>query len=415
MWMTMSSLIAMLSFADLGMGNGLLNAVAQANGRDDRAAIRGFVSSAYAALTAVALAIAVIAATAYPFVAWPRLFNVQSELAAHEAGPAIAAFLACFALNIPFGVVQRVQTGLQQGFWSGLWQCAASLLSLAALLVAIRIEASLPVLVLALFAAPLAINIANAAIFFGVVARDILPTFRCVTWRDMSRIGGSGALFFVLQIVIAVAYSSDNLVITQILGSSKVPEFAVPAQMFGLISTVLNMALSPLWPAYGEALARGDHDWVKQTLHRSIILSVGLAAFLSTALVFAGPGLLKLWVGKEINPPFVLILGLGTWKVIEAGGNAMAMFLNGANVVGLQIGLASAMGGTAIVLKVLLVGRFGVSGAPWSVIVAYCVFVILPLIVMLPNIINRLKLADKSKGAGARALFATEEETLEFE
>ena len=189
----------------------------------------------------------------------------------------------------------------------------------------------------------------------------------------------------------------------------------MPAQMFGLISTVLNMALSPLWPAYGEAIARGDHDWVKQTLYRSIILSVGLAAFLSTVLVFAGPWLLKLWVGKEINPPFLLILGLGTWKVVEAGGNAMAMFLNGANVVGLQIGLASAMGGTAIVLKVLLVGRFGVSGAPWSVIVAYCVFVILPLIVMLPNIINRLKLADKSKGAGARALFATEEETLEFE
>ena len=58
----------------------------------------------------------------------------------------------------------------------------------------------------------------------------------------------------------------------------------MPAQMFGLISTVLAMALSPLWPAYGEAIARGDHDWVKQTLYRSIILSVGVAACLSVGV-----------------------------------------------------------------------------------------------------------------------------------
>ena len=219
MWMTMSSFIGMLSFADLGMGNGLLNAVAQANGRDDREAIRGLVSSAYAGLTLIALGIGVVAAAVYPFVPWPKLFNVQAALTTQEAGPAAAVFLACFALNIPLCVVQRVQTGLQQGFHFGLWQCGASILSLAALLGAIRMEASLPGLVLALLAPPIAINSANAAVFFGVTARDLLPAFCYVTSRDVRRIARSGTMFFVLQIVIAVAYNSDNLVMTQVLGS----------------------------------------------------------------------------------------------------------------------------------------------------------------------------------------------------
>ena len=47
MWMTMSSLVAIFSFADLGIGNGVLNAVAAAHGRDDRATIRGYVSSGF--------------------------------------------------------------------------------------------------------------------------------------------------------------------------------------------------------------------------------------------------------------------------------------------------------------------------------------------------------------------------------
>src|SRR5512146_3561300 len=36
MWMTIGSLIALLSFADLGIGSGVMNGLSAANGRDDR-------------------------------------------------------------------------------------------------------------------------------------------------------------------------------------------------------------------------------------------------------------------------------------------------------------------------------------------------------------------------------------------
>src|ERR1035437_6060231 len=35
LWMTITSVVSLLWFADLGMGNGLLNAIAEAHGRDD--------------------------------------------------------------------------------------------------------------------------------------------------------------------------------------------------------------------------------------------------------------------------------------------------------------------------------------------------------------------------------------------
>lgn len=47
LWMTISLVIAILVFADLGLGNGLLNAVSEANGRDDREAAREYMSSAF--------------------------------------------------------------------------------------------------------------------------------------------------------------------------------------------------------------------------------------------------------------------------------------------------------------------------------------------------------------------------------
>ena len=47
LWMTISSTIAFLTFADLGLGNGLLNAVSKANGLDDQADATTAVSSAF--------------------------------------------------------------------------------------------------------------------------------------------------------------------------------------------------------------------------------------------------------------------------------------------------------------------------------------------------------------------------------
>ena len=167
MWMTMSSLIATFAFADLGIGNGVLNAVAAAHGRDDRAAIRGFVSSGFFALSAVALLLIGAFALAYPFVPWFRIFHVETALARAEAGPALAMLVGCFALAIPVGIVQRVQMGLQRGFMASLWQCAGSLFGLGGLLLAIRCEAGLPWLILAFAGAPFVAALGNSLLFFG--------------------------------------------------------------------------------------------------------------------------------------------------------------------------------------------------------------------------------------------------------
>src|SRR5438132_210743 len=43
-WVTMSSVIAIMSFVDLGIGNGILSAVSDANGKDDQFGVRKIVS-----------------------------------------------------------------------------------------------------------------------------------------------------------------------------------------------------------------------------------------------------------------------------------------------------------------------------------------------------------------------------------
>jgi O-antigen/teichoic acid export membrane protein len=255
-------------------------------------------------------------------------------------------------------------------------------------LVVIAFEGGLKWLVLGLLGGPLVAALMNNLLFFGVIEPGFMPAAKLVSRKEIARIAHTGLLFLVLQVVAAIAYSSDNLVIAQMLGASAVAEYAVPERMFSLITTVLATFLSPLWPAYGEAMARGDHSWVKRTFKRSLLTALCVSAVLSTILVVFGTRIIALWVGHAVDPPMLLLLGFGLWKVIEAGGNALAVFLNGTNVIKLQIVVAVATAAGAIVLKILLVGHMGVAGPVWASIISYTLLCALPLAVMLPNLLK---------------------------
>lgn len=389
MWMTMSSLVAMLGFADLGVGNGLLALVASANGRDDRARIRACAASAYCVLSLVAVAVIATFGLAYPWLDWVRIFNVQTETARMEAGPASAALVCCFALTIPLNVVQKVQSGLQRGFAASLWQCLSSLIGLIGVLVVIHWRGPLPCLVLAFAGAPLLAAALNSVTFFRYSAPDVAPAWRAVSLPTIRSIMGVGILYFVLQVVAAAAYTSDAVIIAQKLGAPAVAVYSVPAQMFGLIGALIAMALMPLWPAYSEAIARGDRTWALRSLKRSLGVSVGVSSILSALLVIMGTQVIALWVGRAVAPPPAqLLVGLGVWKVVEAGGNALAIFMNGANVVKFQVvtALASALAG--VVLKIILVGEIGIAGVVWATVASYSGFVLLPFYLLRRRILG---------------------------
>jgi len=404
MWMTMSSFIAMLGFADLGIGNGLLNAISESNGRDDISSMRRYISSAAVVLTMISVVIFAVFLSLYQTVEWSRIFNVHTPLAIAEAGPATLVFMLCFVINIPATIVQRVQLGLQMGFISNIWQAAGSVMALAAVLIAVHLHAGLYWLVFAFAGSPIVAVILNGLVFFLRSRGDLRPRISLATSQYASRVMRTGLLFFVLQIGVAVAYLSDNAIIAHILGASAVSDYAVPDKMFSAIPVLITMIMMPLWPAYGEAIARGDGTWVRKILKKSLMITFLVSAPISLCLVVFGPEILTLWVGHAVNPSLLLLLGLGTWKVLEAVGNGFAIFLNGANVVRLQVVLTVVMSSCAMALKFTLIPLIGVSGAVWATILAYSFFVMLPYLIYIPKVLDERVASQKKSPQGTAAV-----------
>ena len=389
-WMVISAFVAMLSFTDLGIGNGVLNTVAAAYGRNDTDEIRQAIASGSAVLSAIAATLLSGFALAYPFVAWHRLFNVASPQAQAEANHAIAAFFLCFTIAIPANIIQRVQLGLQRGFLASGWQCAGSLLSLGFVLLVIHFHGGLFALVAALLGGQLCANILNNVIFYTLIRPDIAPRPRDVSHQAARRVMRTGLLFLLLQITTALIFSADTIIITQQLGAAAVPQYAIADRLFGVITMALSMAMTPLWPAYREALVRGDVGWIRATLRKSLIICIVGAGGVSAILCLFNHWIVELWVGKGMHIPLMVVIGFGLWKVIESIGSALGTFLNGAHIIKEQVFIASSTALAAIGLEIILVARFGIAGAVWGKMLAYICFAIIPYGILMPKIMNNI-------------------------
>ena len=390
MWVTITSIVMMLNFADLGVNNGLINTIAGAYGRDDREGARRAVASAFWSLTGITSAFLLCMPLVYPFLNSARLFNVHSPLAVQESGPALLVFFACFALNLPMGTVRAVQTGLQRAYINSLWAMLGSLASLGAMLLVIHLHGGLPLLILGLSGPPLLAAALNGFELFGFSNRELVPAPSGFSREVAVRLFRTGFLFFLCQVFSSLGVQTDNIVIAQIMGAKMVGAYAVPARLFNLVPSLLAMISGPLWPAYADALARSDGPWIRRTFRRIAGGGMAITAMITAVLVIFGNRILALWVGPQVHASIPLLIVLGIVCVLNAFVTPVSILLNGLSQIRIQVFVFMAMSVVNLTLSIIFVKRFGIIGGALGTAVSEALVVILPLSIVVRNSLRKM-------------------------
>lgn len=390
LWLTISSLIACLAFSDLGINNSLMNGISSAHGKDDNALAQRYISSALLFLATIATALALLFALSYHWIPWERLTNIKSPRALAEVAPSAAAFVLCFLINVPLGVTTKVQSGYQEGFSQNLWLLAGNIAGFLGLLLAVSLHASLPVLVLAVSGPPNVVLLANGAYLFGWRHPFLRPTWESCSLPTIKGLARSGFLFLVLQLAYVLSFTSDNVVIAQVLGPKAVAQYGVVAKLFSVVPIMTGILSAPLWPAYGEALSRADYQWARKTLLRSTILVGALSLAIGVPLTVFAPRILHLWVGHEIVASPTLLIGLATWGVIFSVSASIAAFLNAASIVMFQVVLACISCPSNLALSVYLTERVGPAGVVYGSIITQTIIILIPCSFFLRSYLARM-------------------------
>jgi O-antigen/teichoic acid export membrane protein len=369
-WMTVSSLIVVFGFADLGIGNGLLNVISEANGRDDKELAKRAIASSIVFLTTIGLIVAITFTIVYPILDWARLLNISVQENAIEAGQAVAVLVGCMALNLPLLTAQRVQSGYQEGYQASLWLAVGSIFMLIGILLAIYVQAGLPWLVLAAAGGPTLAMGLNWTHQFFFVRRWLLPSIHNMEWKMSRRIAKLGAIWAWFQLMSFVGTAADNLIISHLFGAATVGGYAVMAKLLSglLIAQVLSAAL---WPAFAEALERGDLDWVRKTFRRTLILFSAYGLVSALVMGLASFWIIRIWVGPEMEPSPLMALGFAFWAFITNFFAAIASLMANNRLIRQLTWLTSIGALFSLFLKLFFAPSLGVAGVIWATVVGY--------------------------------------------
>jgi O-antigen/teichoic acid export membrane protein len=374
-WATLVSLVAFAGFLDFGLGNGTMNLVAAAHGRGDRNEIGSILREGRRILLLISSCLAVAFAIALPMIPWSHLLGVPAEMSG-TVRVAVATVLLTILLAVPLNLTLRVQLGLGCGDRAFRWQALGQLLTLALVIALAKQDASLPVLVAAAVATPLLASIANTV----SMARDAEFAGGSIRDRpDLARqIRREGSSFFVLQLAAALAFSADLPLISALRGPTDAGTYAITQRLFLIIPMSLGLIWAPLWPIYRQALVAGDHQWVKKTLSRSLILAVAFAAAGGIAIALGFRLLVSFWEHPPAAVGGWLLAGFAVWCMLEAAGTALAAFLNAASALRFQIVTACVFATICVSGKAWVLAHSGIDAVPWVTITSYTVATIIP-------------------------------------
>jgi len=387
-WLLLITASGLLGFADLGLGNGLLNEVAAANGRDDLGAARRAISSASAALLVLGVVLLGVFLVTLPVVPWSQFLDVRRS-SGTAVTAAVGVFAAATALSIIFGAAPRVRLALQSGWVSNLWSAGGGIISLTAVVVAARLGASLPVLVgAALLGAPL-VAAADSILLFGFQRSDLRPRREWIHRLEATRLVRHGAMFCFLAVAIAVRFESDVLVISHMLGAAAVPQFALPYRIMMLAPGAVSLVMIPLWPAFAEAIARGERYWAERTLKQSLALAIVGTTVVSALVVAIGPIVLAEVMGSAGAPSRELLLVLGLLACVMSASTVLGVFLSATGQLRIQVAAAAVAAPANLALSIALVGPLGVLGPAWGTIITQSLLVLLPVGLVVARTLGR--------------------------
>jgi O-antigen/teichoic acid export membrane protein len=361
-WLTLSSVLAWINYFDVGLGNGLRNRFAESIARGEHEMARIYVSTTYAGLSIIFGSTFLIFLGINPFLQWHEILKAPPDLE-HSLNILAIVTFGFFLLRFTLKLITVILQADQRASVSNIFDPAANVLSLIAILVLIQVsEASLLNLGIILGASPVVLLIGATLYFFSKDYKQYSPLFRLINFKYFKNLASLGVRFFVIQITVVIIMMTNNLIITRVVGPEAVASYHIAYRYFGIILMLFVIITNTYWSAFTEAYVKKDFAWIRKINSNLVKGWLGILFLLALMLVFADT-FYKLWIGKDVEIPFLLSAMMAVFNGVYIFYTIFTYFINGTGKITLQLYTSVAVAVINIPISVFFAKYMGMGAA----------------------------------------------------
>lgn len=307
-WLTMSSMVAWISFFDIGFTQGLRNRFAEAKASGNIKLARIYVSTAYYYIGLIFIVIWILLMLSNQFINWGKILNID-EKTTREVIILAYIIISYFCFQFIFKIINTILIADQKPAQAVMLDLIGQFFSLIAIFVLTKLTSgSLIYLALALGIAPTAVVIGANIYFFNTKYKDYAPSIQFVNNKYAKDIMTLGVKFFVLQIAAIVQYQTILFLIAHYFDPLQVTSYNIAYKYFGILQMGFLILVTPLWSSVTDAYSSGDLDWIRNAVKKYLFILIPFILMGAGMLLVATP-IYNLWLGKDvITVPFTISL-----------------------------------------------------------------------------------------------------------
>lgn len=336
-WLTLSSIIAWLSYFDLGFAHGFRNRFAEAKAKKEIYLAKEYVSTTYAILFLLFSFLFFIVLIVNKFLDWAAILNIDpcynTEL------QFVFGILACFfCLNVVASVFTTMLMADQKPALASLIQTGGQLFAFITIYILTKTTVgSLTALALAFSGIPCFLLILISIILFCATKyKMIAPSIKCIRFSLTKNILGLGGQLFIITISMLFIYQFINIIISRIVGPEAVTQYNISYKYFNVFSMFAFIILTPCWSAFTDAYVQKDFEWMRgilKKLEKLWLLSIPILIIMLLCTKF----LYDWWIGESVRIPFTLSFCMAFYVLFQTGGGIYMYLINGTSKVRLQL------------------------------------------------------------------------------
>jgi O-antigen/teichoic acid export membrane protein len=307
-WLTLSSMIAWISFFDIGFTHGLRNKFAEAKAKGDKELVRNYISTTYYYVSIIFIGLWVLLLLANQFISWHKLLNLPLSDEADVSRLAILVF-SYFCFQFIFRVINTILIADQQPAKASLVDMLGQLFALLIIFLLTRFTTgSLLYLGLAIGVAPTIISLAANLFLFNSKYKHYKPSIKYVRKEYAKDIMKLGVKFFILQIAAMIQFETSLFIIAYNFGTAEVTNYSIAYKYFSVLQMGFMIMLSPLWSGVTDAYNKSEVTWIKNAVKKYLLLLLpffilGIIMLISSDFVY------KAWLrNKEVHIEFNISL-----------------------------------------------------------------------------------------------------------
>lgn len=364
LWSAITTFFALFAFSDLGLGNGLQTKLSQANGSDDINLCRKIISNTYAILILVAIALLIVFLAIFWLVDWAKVMNAQSEETIALASTIVFIIVIPKLMAIPIAIIQRTQLALQEGYRSDIWSIIGYIFNLIFIVVIAKMDYGKITLLTVTSVLPVIVSAVNMFVYFRYQKTELKFSFKLFDSKLAKSLLSLGVFFSILSILTTIGLSMDTFIVAKTCTLADAGSYSILYRVSAIFSAVVGILSAPLWGANGEAIARGDIEWVKKNTRRMSIIMGSISVFIALIGIASAKYIFRIWMGADFEFSFASLIWLAVMQITLSFISPYFMLLNASGVVRKQIILFGIYTPISFVLKYYLSAHFGIFMIP---------------------------------------------------